>query len=55
MAYKPEPGKYTQPGLRARLKASIQRGSKGGQANQWSARKAQRLVLEYEKAGGGYK
>lgn len=55
MTYKPEPGKYTKPDLRTRLKNQIQRSSKGGAAGQWSARKAQRLVLEYEKRGGGYK
>lgn len=30
-------------------------GSKGGKPGQWSARKAQLLAAEYEKAGGGYK
>jgi|TARA_R100000482_G_scaffold52883_1_gene18904 hypothetical protein len=29
--------------------------SKGGKPGQWSARKSQLLVKEYEKAGGGYK
>ncbi len=29
-------------------------GDKGGKPNQWSARKAQLLTHEYEKAGGGY-
>jgi len=29
-------------------------GTKGGNAGQWSARKAQLLAAEYEKAGGGY-
>ena len=32
------------------LKAS----GKGGKPGQWSARKAQRLALEYKKRGGGY-
>ena len=31
------------------------RGTKGGKAGQWSARKAQMLAAAYEKAGGGYK
>lgn len=29
--------------------------SKGGDAGEWSARKAQLLAAEYKKAGGGYK
>lgn len=46
---------YTRPKLRSRLKDKIQAGKKGGKAGQWSARKAQLLVREYEKAGGGYR
>lgn len=45
---------YTEPELRDRLKEQIQAGDKGGKPGQWSARKAQLLVHEYEKAGGGY-
>jgi hypothetical protein len=45
---------YTEPELRQRLKEQIQAGDKGGRPGQWSARKAQLLVREYEKAGGGY-
>ena len=45
---------YTKPKLRQRLKARIQAEDKGGKPGQWSARKAQLLVREYEKAGGGY-
>jgi hypothetical protein len=45
---------YTKPKLRQRLKEQIQAGDKGGKPGQWSARKAQLLVREYEKAGGGY-
>lgn len=45
---------YTKPDLRERLKAKIMAGSKGGNPGQWSARKAQLLAAEYEKAGGGY-
>ena len=50
-----DPGKtYTEPELRARLKEQIQAGDRGGKPGQWSARKSQLLVREYEKAGGGY-
>lgn len=45
---------YTEPELRERLKEEIKAGDKGGKPGQWSARKAQLLVHEYEKAGGGY-
>ncbi len=45
---------YTKPELRKRLKEQVQAGDKGGKPGQWSARKAQLLVREYEKAGGGY-
>ncbi len=46
--------KYTKPELRERIKDRIMAGSKGGKPGQWSARKSQLLVQEYEKAGGGY-
>jgi hypothetical protein len=46
---------YTKPELREKLKNEIKDGEKGGKAGQWSARKAQLLTHEYEKAGGGYK
>jgi len=45
---------YTKPDLRERLKRKVMAGSKGGNPGQWSARKAQLLAAEYEKAGGGY-
>ncbi len=45
---------YTDPKLRDRLKAKILKGDKGGNAGEWSARKAQLLAAEYKKAGGGY-
>jgi hypothetical protein len=45
---------YTDPAMRDRLKRKIMAGSKGGNPGQWSARKAQLLAAEYEKAGGGY-
>lgn len=47
--------KYTDPDLRRKLKDEIQAGDKGGKKGQWSARKSQLLVHEYEKHGGGYK
>jgi len=47
--------KYTKPALRERIKRKIMSGTKGGKAGQWSARKSQLLVKEYEKKGGGYK
>jgi len=47
--------KYTQPGLRERLKNRIMAGSKGGNAGEWSARKAQMLAKAYKEKGGGYK
>ena len=50
-----EAGNYTKPALRKRLFEKIKAGTRGGKANQWSARKAQLLALEYKKAGGGYK
>lgn len=46
--------KYTKPELRRKLKAELQASSKGGKKGQWSARKSQLLVQEYEKRGGGY-
>ena len=45
---------YDKPELRERLKAKVMKGTKGGRAGQWSARKAQLLAHEYEAAGGGY-
>jgi hypothetical protein len=47
--------KYTDPELRRQIKEEIQRSDKGGKPGQWSARKSQFLVQEYEKRGGGYK
>ena len=47
--------KYTKPGLRRKLKDEIMQSDKGGKPGQWSARKSQLLVQEYEKQGGGYK
>lgn len=46
--------KKKNPGLWKRIVARIKSGSKGGNAGQWSARKAQLAVAAYKKAGGGY-
>ena len=48
-------GNYTKPTMRKRLFEKIKRGTKGGKAGQWSARKAQLLAKEYKAKGGGYK
>lgn len=45
---------YTKPELRERIKDRVMAGSKGGDPGEWSARKAQLVASEYEKAGGGY-
>ena len=45
---------YTDTALRERIKKRVMAGAKGGKAGQWSARKAQLVAQEYEKAGGGY-
>ena len=50
-----EAGNYTDPTMRKRLFERIKRGTKGGKAGQWSARKAQLLAKEYKAKGGGYK
>jgi hypothetical protein len=47
--------KYTDPELRRRLKDEILQSDKGGKAGQWSARKSQILVREYEAQGGDYR
>ncbi|MFP4338891.1 MAG: Rho termination factor N-terminal domain-containing protein [Cyclobacteriaceae bacterium] len=47
--------KYTKPDLREDLKEKIKNSDKGGKKGQWSARKSQLLVKEYEKKGGDYK
>ena len=48
-------GNYTKPTMRRNLFNRIKRGTKGGKAGQWSARKAQMLAKQYKAAGGGYK
>lgn len=45
----------TDPELWEKVKAEVMRGDKGGEAGQWSARKAQLAVHDYKAAGGGYK
>ena len=47
--------KYTKPDLRRQIKDELMESDKGGKPGQWSARKSQLLVQEYEKQGGGYK
>ncbi|MEM6315612.1 MAG: hypothetical protein AAF743_16105, partial [Planctomycetota bacterium] len=47
--------KYTKPKLRAKIKEELKASDKGGKPGEWSARKSQLLVQEYEKQGGGYK
>lgn len=47
-------GNYTKPTMRKALFEKIKAGSKGGDPNEWSARKAQMLAREYKAKGGGY-
>lgn len=49
-----EAGNYTKPTMRKQMFNSIKAGTKGGNAGQWSARKAQLLASRYKKGGGGY-
>lgn len=42
------------PSLWKRIVANVKAGSKGGDASEWSARKAQLAVAMYKKSGGGY-
>jgi len=48
-------GNYTKPTMRKKLVSSIKAGTKGGDAGQWSARKAQMVAKQYKAKGGGYK
>ena len=50
-----ESGNYTKPTMRKAIFERIKAGSSGGDAGEWSARKAQLLASEYKKKGGGYK
>ena len=45
----------TDPALWDKVKREVTEGDKGGEAGEWSARKAQLAVSEYKKAGGGYR
>jgi len=45
----------TNPALWERVKHEITEGDKGGNAGEWSARKAQMAVQRYKAEGGGYK
>ncbi len=47
--------KYTHPEMREKIKEEIKASDKGGERDQWSARKSQLLSQEYERRGGGYK
>ena len=47
--------KYTAPDLRREIKDELMDSDKGGEPRQWSARKSQMLVKEYERRGGGYR
>lgn len=49
-----ETAEKTDPKLWEIVKAEVTAGDKGGKPGQWSARKAQMAVREYEKRGGGY-
>ncbi len=46
--------KKTNPGLWNKIVASTKSGTKGGDAGEWSARKAQLAVQKYKAQGGGY-
>ena len=48
-------GVYTKPTMRKALFEKIKAGTKGGDPNEWSARKAQLLAKKYKEKGGGYK
>ena len=48
-------GNYTKPTMRKALFEKIKAGTKGGDPNEWSARKAQLLAKKYKEKGGGYK
>jgi hypothetical protein len=48
-------GNYTKPTMRKALFEKIKSGTKGGNAGEWSARKAQMLAKEYKDKGGSYK
>lgn len=45
---------YTNLSLRNKIKNQVMAGTQGGNAGQWSARKAQLVAQKYKAAGGGY-
>lgn len=45
----------TNQALWERIVKKVKLGTKGGKANQWSARKAQLAVALYKEQGGGYR
>ena len=47
-------GNYTKPTMRKALFNKVKAGSSGGDAGEWSARKAQLLAKQYKAKGGGY-
>lgn len=46
--------KKNKPILWKRIVSEVKSSSSGGNAGQWSARKAQLAVARYKKSGGGY-
>lgn len=51
---KKKTAKKSDPKLWEKVKKEITRSEKGGNAGQWSARKAQMATQEYKARGGGY-
>ncbi|MCD0460543.1 hypothetical protein U8335_10240 [Roseiconus lacunae] len=47
--------RYTKPELRRRLRYQLLHSDTGGPKGEWTAKKAQLLVREYERQGGGYR
>ncbi len=48
------PKNPTKPALWAKAKRDARASSEGSEPGRWSARKAARAQLEYEKQGGGW-
>jgi hypothetical protein len=51
---KKKTAKKSDPRLWEKVKKEVTRSEKGGNAGQWSARKAQMATQEYKARGGGY-
>ena len=49
-----ETAEKSDPRLWEQVKEEVTAGAKGGKTGQWSARKAQLAVHEYQQRGGGY-